>query len=65
MNARMGPEDVQYTHNISTNNNGSRLKEVIEECQLLVDNSQCKKKMGKLWNWMALHMTKNNFNIYW
>ena len=34
MNARMGPEDVQYTYNTSTNNNGSRLIEMMEEYQL-------------------------------
>ena len=30
MNAMMGPEDVQYTYNRSTNNNGSRLIEMME-----------------------------------
>ena len=37
MNARMGTEDVQYTYNTSTNNNGTRLKEMMEEYQLLPD----------------------------
>ena len=31
MNARMGPEDVKYTYNTSTNNNGIRLIEMMEE----------------------------------
>ena len=26
MNARMGPEDVKYTYNTTTNNNGNKLK---------------------------------------
>ena len=39
MNAIMGPEDVHYTYNISTNNNGSRLVEIMEEYQLLAANS--------------------------
>ena len=48
MNASMGPEDVKYTYNISTNNNRSRLKEIIEKYQLLAANSQFQKKIGKL-----------------
>ena len=44
MNARMGPEDVQCTYNTSTNNNGSRLIEMMEEYQLLAANSQFRRK---------------------
>ena len=62
MNARMGPEDVQYTYNISTNNNGSRLIEMMEEYQLLAANSQFRKKRGKLWTWMSPHMTKHQLD---
>ena len=53
MNARMGPEDVQYTYNITTNNNGNRLKEIMEEYQLLAANSQFQKKKGKLLTWIS------------
>ena len=31
MNARIGPEDAQYNYNTLTNNNGSRLKEMMEK----------------------------------
>ena len=55
MNSRMGPEDVQYTYNISTNNNGSQIKQIMEEYQLLEANSQFKKKILKLW--MSPQMT--------
>ena len=56
MNAMIGPEDVQYTYNTSTNNNGSRLKEMMEEYQILAANSQFQKKIRKFW--MLPHMTK-------
>ena len=62
MNARMGPEDVQYTYNTSTNNNGSRLIEMMEEYQLIAANSQFRKKRGKLWTWMSPHMTKHQLD---
>ena len=62
MNARMGPEDVQYTYNTSTNNNGSRLIEMMEEYQLLADNSQFRKTRGKLCTWMSPHMTKHQLD---
>ena len=55
----MGPVNVQYTHNTSTNHNGSLLIEMMEEYQLLAANSQFRKKIGKLWTWMSLHMMKN------
>ena len=48
MNARIGPEGMQYTYNTSIHINGSRLKEIIEEYQLLAANSQFQKKIGKL-----------------
>ena len=44
MDARMGSEDVQDTYNTSTNNNGSRLIEMMEEYKLLAANSQEKRK---------------------
>ena len=46
---RIIPEDAQCTYNTSTNNNGSRLIEMMEEYQLLEANSQFRKKRGKLW----------------
>ena len=65
MNARMGPEDVQYTYNTITINNGNRLKEIMEEYQLLAANSQFQKKTGKLWTWISPHKTKHqiDYNI--
>ena len=62
MNARMGPENVQYTYNTSKNNNGSRLIEMMEKYQLVAANSQFKKKRGKLWTWMSPHMTKHQLD---
>ena len=62
MNARIGPEDVQYTHNTSINNNGSRLIELMEEYQLLAANSQFRNKIGKLWTWMSPYMTKHQLD---
>ena len=62
MNARMGPEDVQYTYNTTTNNNGNRLKEMMEEYQLLVANSQFQKKKEKLWTWISPHKTKHQID---
>ena len=62
MNASMGREDVQYTYNTSTNNNGSRLIEMMEKYQLLAANSQFRKKIGKLWTWMSPHMTKHQLD---
>ena len=62
MNVRMGPEDVQYTYNTTTNNNGNRLKEMMEEYQLLAANSQFQKKKGKLWTWISPHKTKHQID---
>ena len=62
MNTRMGPEDVQYTYNTTTNNNGNWLKEIMEEYQLLAANSQFQKKKGKLWTWISPHKTKNQID---
>ena len=62
MNARMGPEDVQYTYNTTTNNNGNRLKEIMEEYQLLAANSQFQKKKWKLRTWISPHKTKHQID---
>ena len=56
----MGPEDMKYTYNTSTNNNGNRFKEMMEKYQILAANSQqFQKKVDKLWTWMSTHMTKH------
>ena len=62
MNARMGPEDVQYTYNTTTNNNGNRLKEIMEEYQLLAANSQFQKKK-KVSYGLGFHHIRQNIKL--
>ncbi|XP_035664112.1 uncharacterized protein LOC118407702 [Branchiostoma floridae] len=52
-NARLGPEDAQFTYNSSTNNNGQRLLEILEDYQLLATNTLFEKRKGKLWTWRS------------
>ena len=52
-NARLGPEDVRFTHSERTNENGERLIGVIEDYQLEASNTIFQKKKGKLWTWLS------------
>ena len=56
-NARFGPEDVPHTYNSSTNDNGLRLLEVLEDYQLQAANTQFCKRRGKLWTWRSPYDT--------
>ena len=59
INAKMGPEDMKYTYNISKNNNESWFKEMMEKYNLLSTNLQFQKKIDKFWTCMSQHMTKH------
>lgn len=52
-NARLGADDVLYTLNRSTNDNGKRLLEIMEDHQLLAANTIFRKRHGKLWTWLS------------
>ncbi|XP_071498710.1 craniofacial development protein 2-like [Diadema antillarum] len=49
LNARLGPDDVLFTCNDQTNDNGRRLLDVMEEYQLLATHTLFQKRKGKLW----------------
>jgi hypothetical protein len=61
-NARFGPEDVPHTYNCNTNDNGRRLKGVLEDYQLEAVNTQFKKRRGKLWTWKSPHDTHHQID---
>ena len=56
-NARMGKGDVFFTHNATTNDNGRRHLEIMEDHQLIAANTQFQKRKGKLWTWRSPHDT--------
>ena len=61
-NARLGPDDVFFTHNKQTNDNGMRLLELLEDYQLLATNTIFQKKSGKLWTWMSPNKTTHQID---
>ena len=56
-NARLGPDDVLFTCNHQTNDNGRRLLDLMEDYQLLATNTLFQKRRGKLWTWMSPNKT--------
>ncbi|XP_071480459.1 uncharacterized protein [Diadema antillarum] len=62
LNARLGPDDVLFTCNDQTNDNGRRLLDVMEEYQLLATNTLFQKRKGKLWTWMSPNKTTHQLD---
>ena len=56
-NARLGLDKVLHSYNPTTNDNGQRHIDVMEEYQLLAANTLFKKRKGKLWTWQSPHNT--------
>ena len=52
-NAHLGEKDVPYTYHKLTNKNGSLLLEHAAECNLIITNTQRRKRMGKLWTYLS------------
>ena len=46
-NARLGPEDAQFTYHTNTNRNGEHLAALLTEHELLAANTLFRKRMGK------------------
>ena len=58
-NAHLGEKDVPYSYHEQTNSNGNLLLEHATECNLIITNTQRKKKKGKLWTYIS-DMKKDN-----
>ena len=52
-NAHLGGNDAPYTYHEMTNSNGKLLLEHATECNMIITNTQRKKKRGKLWTYMS------------
>ena len=61
-NARFGRDDVLFTYNETTNDNGSRHLEVMEEHHLVAANTLFEKRPGKLWTWTSPHNTHHQLD---
>ena len=53
LNAHLGEKDVPHTYHKRTNSNGNLLLEHASECNLIITNTQRKKRKGKLWTYMS------------
>ena len=49
----MGEKNVPYTYHKLTNKNGSLLLEHAAECNLIITNTQRRKRRGKLWTYLS------------
>ena len=49
LNAKLGPVEVKFTHNSSTNCNGEMLKDFMDEFNLFSANNNFMKPKGQLW----------------
>ena len=49
LNAKLGPQDVPFSYNPSTNRNGEYLKELLDEFNLFSANNHFMKPKGQLW----------------
>ena len=49
LNAKLGPEEVPFTYNASTNRNGELLKDFMEQFNLFSANNNFMKGNGQLW----------------
>lgn len=61
-NARFGRDDVMFTFNETTNDNGNRHLEVMEEHHLVAANTLFQKRPGKLWTWASPHNTQHQLD---
>ena len=61
-NARFGKDDVLFSYNETTNDNGNRHLEVMEEHRLVAANTLFKKRLGKLWTWTSPHHTHHQLD---
>ena len=61
-NARFGRDDVLFTYNPSTNDNGRRHIEIMEEQHLVAANTLFEKRPGKLWTWTSPHNTRHQLD---
>ena len=61
-NARFGKDDVLFSYNETTNDNGNRHLEVMEEHRLVAANTLFKKRPGKLWTWTSPHHTHHQLD---
>ncbi|XP_072015018.1 uncharacterized protein [Amphiura filiformis] len=52
-NARVGLEDTKFTYHDTTNRNGKYLVELATEKNLIIANTQFRKKAGKLWTFTS------------
>ncbi|XP_072025084.1 craniofacial development protein 2-like [Amphiura filiformis] len=52
-NARVGLEDTKFTHHDTTHRNGKYLVELATEKNLIIANTQFRKKAGKLWTFTS------------
>ena len=48
-NARLGPNDVNFTYNMTTNRNGEMLQDFMDEFNLFSANTSFMKPRGQLW----------------
>ncbi|KAJ8375764.1 hypothetical protein SKAU_G00063440 [Synaphobranchus kaupii] len=58
-NARLGPSDARFGYGDETNDNGTRLLELMEDYYLLATNTLFEKRRGKIWTWLSPHNTKH------
>jgi len=61
-NARLGKDDALFTHSETTNDNGRRHLEVMEEHHLVAANTLFQKRPGKLWTWTSPHNTHHQLD---
>ena len=52
-NAHIGEKDAPFTYHQTTNSNGALLLEHASECNLLITNTQRRKRKGKLWTYLS------------
>ena len=56
-NARLGKNDAPFTYSETTNDNGRRHLDVMEEHHLVAANTLFQKRPGKIWTWTSPHNT--------
>ena len=56
-NARLGLDNVLFSYSKTTNDNGKRHLDIMDDYQLLAANTLFKKRKGKLWTWQSPHNT--------
>ena len=61
-NARIGRDDALFTYSKTTNDNGRRHLEVMEEHLLVAANTLFQKRSGKLWTWTSPYNTHHQLD---